>query len=67
MTFGKVDIDKKEIYILRDLNINMYNNNRYIVCDDNAVSSKFLPHNVKNYRQFCTMDGLKQLFNLRLV
>ena len=48
MTFEKVDIDKKEIYILGDFNINMYHNNRYIVHDDNTISSK-LSYDVKNY------------------
>ena len=38
MTFEKVDIDKKEIYILGDFNINMYHNNGYIVRDDNVIS-----------------------------
>ena len=61
MTFEKVDVDKKEIYILGDFNINMYHNNRYIVRDDNTISSKFLSHDIKNYHQFCTMHGLKQL------
>ena len=61
MTFEKVDVDKKEIYILGDFNINMYHNNRYIVRDDNTISSKFLSHDVKNYHQFYTMHGLKQL------
>ena len=61
MTFEKVDIDKKEIYILGDFNVNMYHSNRCIVRDDNTISSKFLSHNVKNYHQFCTMHGLKQL------
>ena len=61
MTFEKVDVDKNEIYILDDFNINMYHNNRYIVCDDNTISSKFLSHDIKNYHQFCTMHGLKQL------
>ena len=61
LTFEKVDIDKKEIYILGDFNVNMYHNNRYIVGDDNTISSKFLSHDVKNYHQFCTMHGLKQL------
>ena len=37
----------------------MYHNNRYIVHDDNTISSKFLSHDVKNYHQFCTMHGLK--------
>ena len=61
MAFEKVDIDKNEIYILGDFNINMYHNNRYIVRDDNTISSKFLSHDIKNYHQFCTMHGLKQL------
>ena len=61
MTFEKVDIDKKEIYILGDFDINMYHNNRYIVCDDNTISSKFLSHDIKNYHQFCTMHCFKQL------
>ena len=61
ITFEKVDVDKKEIYILGDFNINMYHNNRYIVCDDNTISSKFLSHDIKNYYQFCTMHDLKQL------
>ena len=61
LTFEKVDIDKKEIYILRDFNVNMYHNNRYTICDDNTTSSKFISHAVKNYHQFCTMYGLKQL------
>ena len=58
MTFEKIDIDKKEIHIPGDFNINMYHN-RYIARDDNTISSKFLLHDVKNYPQFCTMDGLK--------
>ena len=61
MTFEKVDIDKKEIYILGDFNVNMHQNNRYIVRGDKTISSKFLSHDVKIYHQFCTMHGLKQL------
>ena len=48
MTFEKVDIEKKERDILCDFNINMYHNNRYIIHDDNKISSKFLSHDVKN-------------------
>ena len=39
----------------------MYWNNKYIVCDDNMISSEFLSSDIKNYYQFCTMDDLKQL------
>ena len=39
----------------------MDHNNRYIVCDDNTVSSKFLSQDAKSHHQFCPMHGLKQL------
>ena len=39
----------------------MYQNNKYIVRDDNTISSKFLSNDIKNYHQFYTMHGLKQL------
>ena len=39
----------------------MYQNNKYIVRDDNTIPSKFLSSDIKNYHQFCTMHGLKQL------
>ena len=61
MTFQHVNIYKKGIYILDDLNINMYHNNRYRVRDDNTIYSKFLSLDVSNYAQFCTTNGLKQL------
>ena len=61
MSFEKFDIDKKEIYILDNFNINIYHNNRYIICDDNMISSKFLSQDVKNDHQFFMMHGLKQL------
>ena len=60
-TFEKVDIDKTEINIFGNFNINMYHNNRYIVRDNNLISSKFLSCDIKNYHQFCMMHGLKQL------
>ena len=51
----------KESFILGDFNINIYQNNKYIVCDDNTIFSKFISSDIKNYHQFCTMHGLKQL------
>ena len=59
MIFEKLDINKKEIYILRDFNINMYHSYRYIVHDDNTISSKFQSHDIKNYHQFCTKNWIK--------
>ena len=46
--FGKLDVDIKELYILGDFNINMCQNNKYIICDDNMVSSKFISSYIKN-------------------
>ena len=56
-----VDTDMTESYILRDFNINMYQNNKYIARNDNTISSKYLSYNIKNYQQLCTMHGLKQI------
>ena len=39
----------------------MYQNNKYIVHNDNTISSKFLSSDIKNCHQFWTMHGLKQL------
>ena len=39
----------------------MYQNNKYIVRDDNTISSKFISSDIKNYHQYCKMYGLKQL------
>ena len=56
--FFKLDTDMKKLYIFGDFNIAMYQNNKYIVCDDNTISSKFLSISIKNYHQLCTMHGL---------
>ena len=59
--FDKLDTDTKESYVLGGFNINLYQNNKYIVREDSRVSSKFLSSDIKNYHQFCTMHGLKHL------
>ena len=38
--FEKLNTTMKELYILGEFNINMYQNNEYIVFDDNTISSK---------------------------
>ena len=58
--FKKLDTDTKESYILGHFNKNNQNN-KYILRDDNTISLKFLSTDIKNYHQFCTMFGLKQL------
>ena len=59
--FPPVDTDAKETYILGDFNINMYENNKYIVHENNTVCKKFTSADVKKYHQFCIMHGLKKL------
>ena len=59
--FDKPDADINESYILCDFNININQSNKYIVNDDNAISSKFLSSDIENYHQLCTVHGLKRL------
>ena len=56
-----VDTDMEELYILDDVNINMLQNKKYIILDDNTIFSKFLSSDIEYYLQFCTMHGFKQL------
>ena len=49
-------------YILGDFNINMFENNKYIVHENNTVCTKFASADAKKYHPFCiTMHGLMQL------
>ena len=52
---------KKELYILGDFNINLYQNQNHTGCKNNALVSATVSNNVKNYRQFSTMFGLTQI------
>ena len=58
--FGKLDTLKKELYILGDFNINLYQNQN--LCKmQNHYSKKTVSNDVKNHLQFCTMFGLTQI------
>ena len=59
--FWKLGTDPKESCIIGGFNINMYQNNKYIVRDDNTIFSKFLSSEIKNHHPFCTLHGFKQL------
>ena len=50
---------KKELYILRDFNINLYQN--HTGCKSNTLVSATVSNDVKNYLQFCTMFGITQI------
>ena len=55
--FEKLDTTNKEAYIFGDFNINLYHIGKYIICKDNTRNT----NNTRNYHQFCTMFGLKQI------
>ena len=58
---SKVDTNNVETYILGDFNINLWQNGHYVFQKHNLVSCQSVPNDVKNYFDFCTMFGLKQL------
>ena len=39
----------------------MYENNKYIILENNTVRAKFAFLDAEQYHQFCTKHGLKQL------
>ena len=53
--FAKLDTLKKELYIIGDFNINLYQNQTHAGC---KRLSETVANDVKNYPQFCTMIGL---------
>ena len=59
--FSKVDTNKVETYIRGDFNINLLQNDHYVFQKHNFLSCLSVPNDVKNYFDFCTMFGLKQL------
>ena len=59
--FAKLDTTNKETYILGDFDINLYHNGKYIICKNNTLISRSVTNDARNYHQFCTMFGLKQI------
>ena len=59
--FVKLDTTNKETYILGDFNTNFYHNGKYIICKNNTLISRSVTNDARNYHQFCTMFGLKQI------
>ena len=60
-SFSKLDTLKKELYILGDFSINLYQNQNHTGCKNSKLLSAIVSNNVKNYLQFCTMFGLTQI------
>ena len=58
---SKVDTNSVEINILGDFNISLWQNGHYVFQKHNFFSCLSVPNDVKNYFDFCTMFGLKQL------
>ena len=59
--FAKLDTLKKELYILGDFNINLYQNQNYTGCKNNTLVSTTVSNDVKKYLQFCTMFSVSQI------
>ena len=60
-SFSELDTLKKELYILGDFSINLYQNQNHTGCKNNNLVSTIVSNNVKNYLQFCTMFSLTQI------
>ena len=56
-----IDTDAKETFILGDFKVNIYENSKYIVLENNTVCTKFASVDAKKYHQFCTMHGSQKL------
>ena len=41
--------------------VNIFINGKYIICKNNTLISRSVPNDARNYHQFCTMFGLKQI------
>ena len=52
---------KKELCILSDFNINLFQNEDHTGCKNNNIVSATASDNVKSYLQFCAMFGLMQI------
>ena len=59
--FPNLDTLKKQLYILGDFNINLYQNQNHTGCKNNTLVVATVSNYAKNYLQFCTMLGLTQI------
>ena len=60
-TYCELDITNKETYIIGNFNINLYHNGKYITGKNNTLVLRSVFNDARNYHQFCTMFGLKQM------
>ena len=61
--FFKLDTINKETYILGDLNINLYLNNKYVFEKCSTIVSDTIPYDVLKYQEFSNVFNLKQLIS----
>ena len=61
--FYKLDTINKETYILGDLNINLYLNNKNVFDKCSTIVSDTIPYDVRKYQEFCNAFNLKQLIS----
>ena len=56
---AKLDTTNKETYIFGNFNINLCHNDTYIIRKNNALVSRSLSNDARNYHQFCTLKNLR--------
>ena len=61
--FYKLDTINKETYVLGDLSINLYLNNKYVFEKCSTIVSNTIPYDVRKYQEFCNVFNLKQLIS----
>ena len=61
--FYKLDTINKETYILGDLNINLYLNNKNVFDKCSTIVSDTIPYDVRKYQELCNAFNLKQLIS----
>ena len=60
--FSNLNLKDNEIYLLGDLNINLFQNGKYILDGKRSPTSQGSVHTMINrYREFCQIHSLKQL------
>ena len=61
-SLDKLNLENSEVYILGDLNINLFYNEKYIYNNTNNIRNiQNLSPETKRYVEFCSFFGLKQL------
>ena len=60
--FSNLNLKDNEIYLLGDFNINLFQNDKYILNGKRSTTCQVSGHTMTNkYKEFCKIHSLKQL------